>query len=71
MRTRLLLASVVFALSVVHADPGASKPVLTLTDLAVLSEAVVVARPNVITVSPKSTGGSVAVWIEKSLKGRL
>jgi hypothetical protein len=72
MSTRLFLTSVFFvAASTIQADPGTAKPVLTITDLAVFSEAVVVARPRMITNSPKSTDGAVALWIEKSLKGRL
>lgn len=74
MSARLYFASVVAVVSFsTHADPGGalSAPGLTLQDLAIFSEAVVIVSPKVVTALPAETGGAVALWVEKALKGRL
>ncbi|MCY3022022.1 MAG: hypothetical protein NTW87_23670, partial [Planctomycetota bacterium] len=53
------------------ADDTATRPQLTVKELAVLSEAVAVARVGMVSAAPAADGGAAALWIERSLKGRL
>jgi hypothetical protein len=56
--------------SIYSADgPIKAAPVLTLSDLAIFSEAVVVGRVGALSSEPAKNGGSVALWIERMLKG--
>jgi len=55
----------------VSAGDTAATPQASLQELAVLSDAVAVARVGAATAAPASEGGALALWIERALKGRL
>jgi|GEM_PF-5203908 len=67
------LRSVIVLCLLVFCTARAGEPAteLTIKDLALLSEAVVIARVGDFSPSPTKDGGSLALWIERSLKGRL
>jgi hypothetical protein len=67
--TVLMLLFCLYAGAVVAAEP--EKLSDALQQLAAESEAVVVARVNSVSAQPRKGGGAFALWIVRSIKGRL
>ena len=69
MRRFIVIALILAAVRVAGAEPIPIPD--ALQQLAVQSEAVVVARVGSVSASPHEHGGAYALWIVRSLKGRL
>ena len=66
---RFLSATVLCLLAALARADGPAKPALTIEDLAMFSEAVIIARVGQTAAAPEKHGGSVALWVEQLLKG--
>lgn len=72
MLSRLaLIFMACFVLTSEAVQAGETRPALPATEVAVLCEAVVVAHVGSATPSPAANGGSLAFWVDRTLKGRL
>jgi hypothetical protein len=72
MLSRLaLIFMACFVLTAEAVQAGETRPALPATEVAVLCEAVVVAHVGSVSNAPAATGGSLAFWVDRTLKGRL